>query len=288
MHRLNTLLLCFLVLMGVSRCDTSFDPFEASDLHYSVFGYLDASAETQFIRVSPLRDSIALANEPIDAEVLLENLATGQTIVMRDSILLFNEGRVAINYWTTELLDFEATYTLTVTRSDGAQSRTTVTLPGDFPMPTLTVPLPAPGVDPLSLLQGIRADSVERLADMKVLYRIALPGAESEPFLHTESYLATVSPTADGGFLAGFNAYDDLIERFDNCPIVLESTAFVALAGPDWPDVAEVDIETLARPDVINNIENGVGYVGTITSKTIPWPELTGFLGARQALCLRG
>ena len=272
------------VLVG---CDTSFDPFEENELYYSVFGYLDAGADSQFVRVSPLRDSVALADQPIDAEVTLQNKSTGEAIVFQDSIFRFNDGRVAINYWTGESIDFNTSYTLSVVRSDGVKSTVTVTLPGDFPEPELSVPVPSFGVDARDLIQGIRVDSVGRMADMKVLYQLALPGAEAEPFLHTESYLVRINRTSTG-FLAAFNAYDDLIERFDNCPLVIQSTAFVALAGPDWPELNGVDLETIARPDVVNNVDHGVGYVGSISSKSIDWPELTEFLFGRYDMCLRG
>lgn len=38
----------------------------------------------------------------------------------------------------------------------------------------------------------------------------------------------------------------------------------VAAAGPDWPDLAAFDDETLALPNVVSNIEEGVGFLSGI------------------------
>ena len=45
----------------------------ANDLKFSVFGYLDASADTQWIRVMPLRTLVTTTPEPLGARVTLRN-----------------------------------------------------------------------------------------------------------------------------------------------------------------------------------------------------------------------
>ncbi len=44
---------CMLVLSG---CNRSFEPFKENNTYYfSIYGYLDVSADTQWVRVSPAR-----------------------------------------------------------------------------------------------------------------------------------------------------------------------------------------------------------------------------------------
>ena len=57
MPGLSALLIAALLL---GSCDTAFDPFQENDYHFSVFGFLDDAADSQFIRITPVRDSIAL------------------------------------------------------------------------------------------------------------------------------------------------------------------------------------------------------------------------------------
>lgn len=45
----------------------------------------------------------------------------------------------------------------------------------------------------------------------------------------------------------------------------------MAAASSHRPDFQNLDDEDLALPDVVSNIENGVGYVAPIMTKTVPF-----------------
>jgi len=48
-----------LLVLGVgSGCEDTFEPYKSSDRHFSIFGYLNAAADTQWIRVAPIRQSV--------------------------------------------------------------------------------------------------------------------------------------------------------------------------------------------------------------------------------------
>ena len=53
----------------------------------------------------------------------------------------------------------------------------------------------------------------------------------------------------------------------------------VAAAGPDWPDLAAINDQTLALPNIVSNVEEGIGFLGGIISRTFFWP---GFEGTRE------
>jgi hypothetical protein len=62
----------------VAACDDSFEPIEPSELAFSVFGYLDASAGTQWLRVMPIRPVKVTSQDTLAATVTLEHLGTGR------------------------------------------------------------------------------------------------------------------------------------------------------------------------------------------------------------------
>ncbi len=283
---LPALLVAVLLL---ARCDTAFNPIQESDFHFSVFGFLDAAADSQFIRISPVRDSIALAPGPIDAVVTLEHLASGRTIPFRDSLFTFQtslDERLAYNFWSSEPIAHEATYRLTVTRSDGAASTATVTLPPPYPDPELLLPdqrdTPVP-----SFTAAIRATGVERLADLRIVISFHQQGESLENTgTVTISYLDRVA-VVGGNLGVQFRPYNDFFSRVPGCPIVDDVQVFIAAAGPEWPDFMTIDDETLALADVVTNVENGIGFLGGVSRKTLPWDRLRGFLVGTQPTCVQ-
>src|SRR5690554_2310724 len=110
------------VVVASGCADPVFDPIPDSDLHFSVFGVLDATADTQWIRVSPLRASITHSGEVLDAVVTLEHLGTGEVIELSDSLVSFesslDDGTSVVrqNFWTDHPIEAGATYRLAVTR----------------------------------------------------------------------------------------------------------------------------------------------------------------------------
>ena len=122
-----------LALIVASGCETAFEPFEESERAFSLFGYVDAGADVQFVRVSPLRDSLYARAEPLDATVTLEHVGTGETSVWRDSLFFF-EGAAAHNFWSDAPVELGATYRMAVERSsDGAVSAATFRMPDREP-----------------------------------------------------------------------------------------------------------------------------------------------------------
>ena len=71
-------------------CEEPFEPFQESpDGAFSMFGYLNVKADTQWVRVMPVRQNLFLQPEPIDAVVTLEHLGTGRVVTLRDSLFSF-------------------------------------------------------------------------------------------------------------------------------------------------------------------------------------------------------
>jgi len=273
----------FVTLSIATGCDTRLDPFQESDLHFSVFGYLDAAADTQYLRITPLRDSIALSPGPLDAVARLENLSSGRQILLHDSLFRF-EDRIAYNFWSAQPVEHGATYRLTVTRSDGAASTATVTLPPPFPEPTLAFPQ-QPNLPPSALTVSIEMPGIERLAALILIVTYRFPGeAEANAQTLTLSYLDRVAELSDGLGLQ-FAPYNDFFSRARSCPLVDDVQVVIAAAGPEWPDFLALDDETLALADIVTNVDHGVGILGGVSKHVLPWPAVRAFLNGNQQTC---
>ncbi len=86
---------------------TTFEPIDPGGTPFSVFGVLDPSADTQWVRVTPLRTVLRGSPEPTGIAVTLEELGSGRIIGLRDSAMRYPntlglDSLYAHNFWTAE------------------------------------------------------------------------------------------------------------------------------------------------------------------------------------------
>lgn len=269
------LTVCF--LLTLSGCDDNFQPLQENERHsFSIYGYLDASADTQWVRVTPVREQLEQSTSKPEMEVILDQLQGGDTTVMNDSLLLFPDGFHVLNAWTTTDIEAGQTYRLQAERPDGAVSWVTVTIPDDFPMPRLE------GKCNVKLV----IEGVERLADVQYRWhvRVSRPGRVYETFW-TVPFRDRIRRDSAGVYRVGIQiqlARDRIKERWETLPAyttvqVLDRHLFVAAAGPDWignGELESIDDLVYALPEVHSNVDDGTGYVVGIVSKTITDPCL--------------
>lgn len=262
--------LLFFLFTVFAGCETAFDPLkESENLVFSVNGILDTSADTQWVRVMPVRESVRQSPEPepIGATVELTHLASGESSVLQDSLIYFR-GTVSAtdgwiySYWTTMDLEPEETYRLVVKNPDGKTSKAIVTLPADFPKPSFF------GND-----MTIQMADLENLVDVGIAYY----------FINTETgntrrvtrpLLGSVQHnTFYGYYLLRFGrAYsrDSPIDLPGDNWEPVRREIYISAGAPDWPPFYTMDELALQLPDAFSNVENGVGFVAGIVTKTIP------------------
>ena len=274
-------LLCFVSVLAAG-CEAAFDPFERSDIAFSLFGYFDAAADTQYVRVGTLQES-AYDAVPSDAAVMLERLDTGDAVTLRDSVFLFSNGALAHNYWTAAPVEAGTAYRLTAVDSTGARAVATFETPAAFPDPILDAGLHLPPGPPLPPeIQAIRIPGVEKLADLQVRYTLANPD-----LVVTVSYLDRVRRTPEGIDVVSFGAYADVKRVLGDtaCPDLRSAEVFVAAATDEWPDVLDLDLETLALLNTVNNVEGGLGYVGGVMTRRLEWGAMQLVFAFYHAQC---
>ncbi len=267
--------LCLVLITKlVLSCDQTFEPFQDNDRYsYSIFGYLDASADTQWVRIMPVRDSYFLSSEPLDVTVTLEHVGEGGEIaVMNDSLFYYGQGAYAWNFWTTMNLEPEQTYLLKAEDTDGNISNVHVTLPKDFPDPYIEVDLE----DQEEILVVTGVDNLADVHSNHELYHHLSDLTTVFSFNHHQDSLSLTTQQGVHTVLLNPSEAREYLETYiEQNPYTLQQReVFVASAGPEWQFFPDLSEEIISLPDGISNVDNGVGYVVGIVSKRIPWEML--------------
>lgn len=266
-------------LLVITGCDPQVDLFKENDLHYSLFGVLNPSADTQFVRVEPLRDSLAVgAPETMDAEVTLTHLDTDRTISLQDSLFRSPDRH---NFYTTADIQPTTPYRLVVEGPRGAESRVQTTVPQPL-SPRVIAPIPscfpncprtgAPscnrGEEPTARFTSISVDETGRLVSVRARYVMEEPSG-----VWSYGHLADTSHTTDGTIRTSINYAEDWCKisspEGDGARVPARIEVVVAAGSPDWPAFLNLDLETELLPGVASNVEGGVGFVGGAVTDTV-------------------
>lgn len=269
---------CVLLLFFVfPACDQSFQPLEANDeFFFSMYGYLDASADTQWVHITPVREQANFLSDGSEIRVTIENIDTNQEIVMNDS--LFQRGQNFLNFWTDESIAHNQAYRLTAEFQNGEMSQVAITTPEEMPDPIVVV-LTVPGGAPEYY---VLVDKQVNLADIQVKYyvRLTAPGFES---LKTISFSYRNSAEITEQFSDYYSVELDpdaelrQVERQVLVPPegeleVVYRQVFVAASGMALPGgIESLDDVTYALPQTVRNVEMGLGYVIGIDGKYVPY-----------------
>ena len=289
----SVILLAAGVIVG---CQESVNPFVGSEIPFTVWGFMNAGSDTQYVRVFPISDQLVPdRSETIDAEVFSTDLTTGQRRqwsydrVQFDSLI---QGHI---FWSPFRAEHEHRYTLEVIRSDGATSSATVMVPPpvDF---RIDVDSSASTVIPVRI-----AGDVPNLIGLRVSYHaVNVPPAKAWP-VGTQVAAAVQLPVSI--------LYDNVVRResdawhleidlvrdfvavqtfFDfNCLITsergsapdiwLRGVEFSALAADSsWaPPGGVFDPNLLSVPGTFSNVDNGYGFFGAGMGFRHEWTPTT-------------
>ncbi|MDX1548293.1 MAG: hypothetical protein R3247_14940 [Rhodothermales bacterium] len=254
-------------------CEESVDPILGTDQAFTLYGFLDAGADTQAVRVFLIEDLLAPERpDPLDAEVRSINVASGQATAWRDSTVRFASGAFGHVYFAPLQVAFEQTYRVIARRSDGAESAATVTVPPE----TEAVPLDpfVTGEDVFIPVLWLRAP---RLNDIRVRYvmRILEIDPVSGDTLDAGTRRVTVDygeaqvPTEDG-IVAVVTLRRDRRIFFaslgltgDQRTVLCRIEQRVLVSNAEWtPPGGAYDPDVLVQPGTFTNVEGGFGFVG--------------------------
>ncbi|MEX2344868.1 MAG: hypothetical protein WD604_04590 [Balneolaceae bacterium] len=241
-----------------------------------MYGLVDAGADTQWVRITPVREQIDLLTDGSDLKVTLQNLDTGREVTLKDS--LFTRDRNVLNFWTDEPVVYNQTYLLKAELPGGETSEVTVTTPNEMPVPKVVV-FTAPGLPPDYF---VFVDKNVNLADIQVKYYVRLLASDLDvkrTFSFAYRNEADIIDDFPDHYTVKIDPDAELkeIERQVLLPPggeieVIYRQVYVATSAVEWNE----DIETLddiiyTLPQTLINVNNGLGYVLGIDSKYIPY-----------------
>lgn len=261
----------------LASCDQEFQPLESNDRYFfSMYGLVDAGADTQWVRITPVLEQIDLLTDGSDLQVTLQNLETGREITLKDS--LFTRGKNVLNFWTDEPVLHNQSYLLKAELPSGETSEVTVTTPIEMPVPKLVI-FTEPGLPPRYI---VFVDKNVNLADIQVKYYVRLVASDLD-IIRTFSFAYRNEAEIIDDFPDHYTVqiYPDAeleeIERQLLLPPegkfeVVYRQIYVATSAVEWnEDIETLDDIVYALPQTLLNVNNGLGYILGIDSKYIPY-----------------
>ncbi|ARA93138.1 hypothetical protein AWN76_008180 [Rhodothermaceae bacterium RA] len=270
-----TALLLGLALL-LTGCEEDVVAVLGTEHPFSLWGVLSPIADTQFVRVFPIEGTLNRGRpEPLDARFTSRDLDTGEEHVWRDSVLVNEQGVVGHVFYAPFRAVHTHTYRLEITAADGRSSTVEVTVP---PRTALTLAEP-------DTLQGVLLP-VYVLNDPPRLVRSELTVGAGYvtgftdggcPLYEIPVFVLPFDDRArrtDDGwwFLVNLGeVYRFVEERVLEDPdfvrplgITLASLRFdTIVANEAWnPPGGVFDLDVLAQPGTMSNVENGFGFVG--------------------------
>jgi hypothetical protein len=268
----SSFLAACLCAVVVTACDESFDPIEPSELAFSVFGYLDASAETQWIRVMPIRPLTVTSEDPLAATVTLEHLGTGRIIELRDSLFSFSspldtalhfDTAYLHNFWTPEDIEPGASYRFSARMEGKEPAEAVVEIPADYDVEVAFNQFPT--VWPPDSVRIIGVKHVPFLSVIGHFYDQCGSGVVQTVYRRNVA-------DAEPHVLAIGKAVVDP-RRGCGRPTVEDWEVWMAASEAEWPVAGEYSPSGLGESGRTTNVTNAVGFLGGVLTKVIPYED---------------
>ncbi|MEM1270564.1 MAG: DUF4249 family protein [Bacteroidota bacterium] len=239
----------------LAACDNTIEPIVDGETYFVINGFLDANADTQFVRVSAALGDINDQTGRTEADVRTTG-PQGET-VWRDSLVVLDDGSAGTLFWAPFRPEAGSTYRLEVSGSAGASVAET-TLPTQPPIGAE----PPDSLEFINWVQDVYLEGIERLpAEAVVTYRTAL--VRQRDTTRFEDVLRYAGGTLDAGrWSLRIRLSSDLFrDRGQGTYLFEEAQLSVRLVSSDWN----------LNADRLNNVENGVGFLGSAATFTQTW-----------------
>ena len=265
----------------LTSCEESVSPILESDRQFTLFGTLDMASDTQFVRVIPIRPTLAPSAETPDVTFTSTELSSGRTEIWSDSLITFSDGSPGFLYYSPFRVRAGRSYLLEI-QPNGSPLVTSAetTVPAQ---PVVTV-LP-------EVIQSIISATESRLI---VRQSVEWEGVLDEPFAAEVWYRffrisdftfrdirIPYAPILRPMEPDGWHFDLDLKRDRDSLGAQIDLTPFIFLAGlgmtitvldEDFVQPGGIfDPEVLAQPGTRSNVTNGFGFVGSVGRFSVEW-----------------
>lgn len=263
--------LCLLITaVTLAGCEEAVVPTSSGGLQFTLYGALDPKAQTQAVRVVPIRDRLEIpAPGPLDASFTSTDLTTGEERVWRDSVVVLADGSSANVFVAPFRAQYGHTYRLVADAEGGLPASVVVEVP--------------PRVEPLrrgpfftseGVSEEVRWLGAPRLNAARV--HVALASQTCEPY--DLSLEADVAGPVEFGWSVPVSYSQIALEvnrEFGVSPsalAILRITVDADVASAAWvPPGGVFDPEALVEPGAFTNVTNGFGFVGASYPTRAQW-----------------
>ncbi|HBQ58974.1 MAG TPA: hypothetical protein DD671_04950, partial [Balneolaceae bacterium] len=261
-------LIIFIALSSFfSGCENAFEPLEKSDKYvFSMNGYLDVHADTQWIRVMPIGETLLPQDSTVNSnQVRLTREATGESAVLNDSLFKFSGDTYVWNYWSPDPVIANEEYRITATDSVGKQSSVVVRMVSNLMVPEIEYDQDFEEIS----VSGVVQDSIIALETRYLVQALVEVGCTPEREI-SFSHLDNVTASPSGNYSFTSINREAIARKLD-----VEAFSFqvnqrklvLITASEDWPDYTNLDKIEANLPSVNSNVKNGTGFVGGIAKK---------------------
>jgi len=247
--------------LAVAGCADSVSPTFDADKPYTLYGVLDPTTEQQALRVVPFApDLTAQEPEPLGAAVTSTDLATGETITWRDSLVMFGDGQFGHVYFADFRPVYRRPYRIEAQRPDDAVSSAELTMP-PFVTPLAQAPRTPVGSVELSAIWP----AAPRLNAAEAVFLLA--DDDCNPLTEAVPVSLVAEPFEFGwivktDFLVDAQRVLDALAPNNNVAL-LDLRLRAVVSNEDWvPEGGTYDPEVLVDPNALTNVEDGFGFVG--------------------------
>lgn len=258
---LTTLLIAGAI--GTIGCDNTVQPLaDDADLVFSIQGFLDAGADSQFVRIGALRSTIlAVLPDMNDVDVHTVDLSDGSVVSWVDSLVWLDDGTQGHLYYGLFRPLPGHTYRVQVQRGGRNAGSATTTVPAPVP-----VSIDAPRGDTLQFAQEVILFGLTEVPlEISVIYEVTTSW-NGQSIKVPVSYGRSGRATGDGWVIDVYLTRDRIevlraLAIPTNTVIFLRSLGvYVSLQSEEW--------EHQQSPD---NLVNAQGFLGSIGRFEVRW-----------------
>ncbi len=272
-------LLPALALVLLAGCDDAIETPGSLRGSYTLYGALDPTADTQAVRVVPVRDTIGLDEDvALPISVVSVDLATGAETPWRDSLVTFRDGQRGHVYSAVTRPAYGSRQRFVVRRDEGGEVSALVAVPPRIEPLRRTIRPTGP------LQYAILMPDAPQLNRISVTYRLATSTGSGATVVREVD--GSVGPVEFGWeIVLDLAVADDLVvlDGLRQLPGVEARDLALQLitirgeiASEDWrPPGGVFDPDVLADPEALTNVRGGFGFVGAaypFTIEIVPTP----------------
>lgn len=264
----------------LSGCDTTFvDPFANDTNFFTIYGFLDEAnnlpgTRAHAVRVVPITrraEAITSPADPqanIDARVFVINVFNGQETEWRHTLQRFSETEYGHVYRSNMPIAQNTLYRIEVRRSDGIVTSAETLVPAVSTINIIQDPQPRIDTATNEIHQGILIPNVSNLWNIDLTYYISGSGCFTTTPINVaygrpgsfdgEGWRFEANVTSD---LRGIDIGENMALDLTLCSIGLD----VRVPDTEWDlSNAEPGVELPAFSTVPSNVENGLGFFGSV------------------------